>query len=189
MDPTRDAPNRPDDESMPPREGTPPRTPGTPGNATGATCPTCASGSGRCAIWALIILLIGVYFYATRSVPAAFEWVTDFEQGQAIAEQTDRPMMVAFHADWCGVCTRMEREVYSRQDVGEAVTGWVPIKVDVDAEPGVADQFHVEPLPTMVLLSAEGEVLARREGYLNADQLIALLRDHAAAERPTAVAP
>ncbi len=189
MDPTRDAPDRPDDESIPPRETPPPRTPGAPGDAAGETCPTCTSGSGRWAIWALIILMIGVYFYATRSVPAAFEWVSEFEQGQFIAEQTERPMMVVFHADWCGACRRMEREVYSRQDVGEAVAGWVPVKVDVDAHPEVADQFNVDPLPTVLLLTEEGEVLARREGYLNADQLIALLRDHAPEESPTAVVP
>ena len=155
----------------------------------GTSCPLGGCKWSRWILWGAIFLMVVLYLNANRSVPAAFDWVTDFEAGLAEARQTDQPVMAVFHADWCGACKQMERSVFSSQQVGRAVEAWVPVKIDVDRQSRVADRYDVNALPTILLLSAEGEVLARRAGYMDADELIAFLRDRAPDPPSTAPTP
>jgi len=155
----------------------------------GTSCPLGGCKWSRWILWGAIFLMVVLYLNANRSVPAAFDWVTDFEAGLAEAQQTDQPVMAVFHADWCGPCKQMERNVFSSQQVGRAVEAWTPVKIDVDRQPRLAERYEVSALPTTLLLSAEGEVLARRAGYMDADELIAFLRDHVPEQTSTAPTP
>ena len=79
----------------------------------------------------------------------------------------ERPVLVDFYADWCGPC-RNQKQVLeaAAPDLRERVD---VVKVDVDREPGLARQFGVKSIPTLVLFRngrgrdhAGGTHLARR---------------------------
>jgi len=147
----------------------------------GPACPLGTCGSGRWILWGGLIALGVLYLYSNRTSPAAFQWVTDPSAGLAQAKQTGRPLLMDFYADWCGVCKAMDREVYSRRDVARAVKDWIPVRVNVDRHSDLAEMYNIEALPTVVLLSPDGKVIDRREGWVSADELIKLLRTHATA--------
>ncbi len=69
--------------------------------------------------------------------------------------------MVDFWAEWCGQCKMigpLVEELASDYE-GKAVTG----KVDVDANPAVAQQFGIRIIPTLLFFK-DGEIVDRQVG-------------------------
>ena len=71
------------------------------------------------------------------------------------------PLLIDFWAPWCGPC-RMFAPTIDRVAASQA--GRVKVlKVNIDEEPELAQQFGVMSIPTLVLLK-EGAVAARSVG-------------------------
>lgn len=82
------------------------------------------------------------------------------------------PVLVDFYADWCGPCqtqTPILESLAATQ--GDRVK---VVKVDVDKDPGLAQQFGVRSIPTLVLFQ-QGEAIATGTGVHSNAQLNELL--------------
>ncbi len=87
------------------------------------------------------------------------------------------PVLVDFYADWCGPCRAIAPELDRLSDTyaGRAKI----VKINVDEEPGLASQFNVRSIPSLMFYSG-GQLIARTDGAPPAaaiaqalDQLIA----------------
>ena len=67
--------------------------------------------------------------------------------GELLASGT--PLLVEYHAPWCGYCRRLE-PAFARV-VGEYEDVLTAVKIDIDKEPALAEQEHIEVVPTLVL--------------------------------------
>lgn len=73
------------------------------------------------------------------------------------------PVVVDFWAEWCGPC-RMVAPILDKL-AGE-YAGKVRIaKVDVDANPGLAQAFRIQSIPTMMFIK-EGKIVGQQAGAL-----------------------
>ncbi|MDR9381703.1 MAG: thioredoxin [Natronomonas sp.] len=84
-------------------------------------------------------------------------------------------VLVDFYADWCGPCRMMEPTIESIANDTDAAV----VKVDVDRLQGLASQYGVQGIPTL-LLFADGENVERIVGVQSADQLSDLIGGYAA---------
>ncbi|WP_433600293.1 thioredoxin [Nocardia sp. CA-135953] len=64
---------------------------------------------------------------------------------------SEKPVLVDFWADWCGPC-KMVAPVLE-EIAGAHADKLTVAKVDVDANPGVARDYQILSLPTMMLFS------------------------------------
>jgi thioredoxin-like negative regulator of GroEL len=103
-------------------------------------------------------------------------WQPDFEVAQATARKSDKPLMMVFHADWCGVCQQMNAGTYPDARVVRESNSFSMVKVDVDKRPDVAQQFRVSELPTIIWLNGQGELLARVSGLYAPDEMAELMQ-------------
>jgi len=92
--------------------------------------------------------------------------------------------LVLFTADWCPPCRTLKREVLYTPRVASAIErSAVPVKIDLSqpepAAEAVAGSFGVSAIPTLVLLSPEGEVLRRGVGVVSAGEIESWLGDAA----------
>jgi thioredoxin 1 len=97
------------------------------------------------------------------------------EDDAHFAEEIDTTgvVLVDFHADWCGPCQMLEPIV---DDVA-AETAATVLKVDVDAQQGLARQYNVQGVPTLCLF-ADGEQVEQLVGVQDKDRLVALIEQH-----------
>jgi thiol-disulfide isomerase/thioredoxin len=91
----------------------------------------------------------------------------DFSEAEARARQEGKALFIDFETTWCGPCKIMDEWVYTADQVVDASTRVIAVKVDGDDHPELKERFGVSGFPTMIILDPVGEELRRLSGYVN----------------------
>ncbi len=96
-----------------------------------------------------------------------------FSSFQELLASTPVPVLVDFYATWCGPCQIMAQII---EQVNPQISNRLQVvKIDTDKYPGLASEYGIEALPTLVLLK-NGQSVDRIEGVLQAPQLVQRLQ-------------
>jgi thioredoxin 1 len=81
--------------------------------------------------------------------------------------KSDKPVLVDFHAVWCGPCQMLAPII---QELEESRDDFYVGKVDVDQELNLALEYKVQAVPTLLLFK-EGKVVNKAVGFLSKEEL------------------
>lgn len=96
-----------------------------------------------------------------------------FGSFQELISSSSQPILVDFYAPWCGPCQLMAKTLEEvNAQIGQQVR---IVKINTENYPGLASQFEIYALPTLVLFK-QGRPVDRIEGVLTAKQLIQRLQ-------------
>lgn len=115
-------------------------------------------------------------------------WHT-FNEAQSKAAIESKPLFIFVEADWCVPCKQMKSEVFPREEVSRLLNQrYYAVSIDVDSretlnyqgetlsERAFVRTKRVTSTPTMIFLEPDGTELGRRQGAVDSDELITLLK-------------
>lgn len=127
------------------------------------------------------LMLVGFAIWTAAPAPpeAQLSWQPYSEQVIIQAREQKKPVLIYFHADWCGPCHVLERTTLSRKIVVDAARNFVTLRADMTgrdspAVQAIGDKFAVVGLPTIVFFGSDGEErrLLRLVGVESPDRFI-----------------
>src|SRR5690606_9257803 len=105
-----------------------------------------------------------------------FVRVRSVDELDAQLEQTSRPVMLDFYADWCVSCIEMERFTFSDPSVAQRMSQMLLLQVDVTANTAadreLLKRFKLFGPPGIMFFDASGQLLAdeRVIGFQNVER-------------------
>lgn len=97
-------------------------------------------------------------------------WTSDFNQSLSSAKAQSLPIYLFFTGSaWCIWCKKMEKELHNQDGFRQKVVGkFLFVKIDIpagsppsDATKSLLEKYSIKGVPTVVILSPEGQELAR----------------------------
>jgi YHS domain-containing protein/thiol-disulfide isomerase/thioredoxin len=135
------------------------------------------SAAPRCLLGAWIVVICSSAAPSGEVRPQII-WHRDYDIAVSEAKLLDRPVLAYVTAKWCPACLRQERSTFLDKQVvkflGESV---VAVYVDADSSPELAQRLGAEKLPMSVMLSDDGVVMRRIEGYRPAESYLTELAE------------
>ncbi|MGK0391684.1 MAG: thiol:disulfide interchange protein [Maribacter sp.] len=98
-----------------------------------------------------------------------------FLQIKEKARKSNKPIFLDFYANWCGPCNIMDREVFNDPSVVFYMnTNFINYKADVNTRIGdsLASRYDVKLLPTLIIISADGEILTKESKLMDSTEFI-----------------
>ena len=98
---------------------------------------------------------------------------------RAEARRSGRRVLAYFTGDYCGWCRVMEQRTFTDADVVTLSQRFVCVEVNVEKEENLrlADEFGIDSIPRSLILTAEGQVIDRRTGYIPAAEYADWLKE------------
>lgn len=132
---------------------------------------------GLCRILTIQTLAVLATCSATPTTAASGGgWQHNFEEAATAARNSGKPLLVHFYADWCGPCRQMDAQTLGQPAVTAMISRTaVGVKINADHRPDLVAKYSISSLPTDVLVSTQGQIIARNSGFLSAQQYVASL--------------
>jgi thioredoxin 1 len=83
------------------------------------------------------------------------------------------------YTTWCGPCKSLEKNVFTRSDVGEVFNkNFINVRFDMESGEGLqlAKKYPLEGYPTLLFIDSKGKVVKKVMGYQNPEALISIAK-------------
>jgi thioredoxin-related protein len=126
----------------------------------------------------LVALLVSVGTAGAQDV----RWRTDFAAARKEAAASGKPMLLDFGTEACMWCRKMDATTLRDRAVVDAINArFIAVKVDGERDERLTQAVGVQAFPTLAIVSAEGKVVAKHEGYADVPKMMSILRQAPAA--------
>ncbi|MPR33774.1 thioredoxin family protein [Salmonirosea aquatica] len=100
-------------------------------------------------------------------------WATVVKKAKA----ENKIIFLDAYASWCGPCKLLQKNVFTRPDVGELFNkNFINVKVDMERGEGLqlARLFPLEAYPTLFFIEPNGKIVKKVIGYQTPEALIGI---------------
>ena len=120
----------------------------------------------------------------------AVNWRSNIDAAKIEAAQSNRFLLLHFWSPSCGPCKLLDKNVFSHPPLGAALEqNFVPVKINTEVWRAITDAYRVEVVPTEIILTPQGEELARPRIPNSPNEYVSQLNSLAAHFRRSAAPP
>jgi len=117
--------------------------------------------------WILLVVFLAMVvrpFFKAETPELAWQ---DYETGVKLAQQQDKPILLAFYKAGTRFCRDMWNDTYANETAIKFIEdNFVPIFVDVVKQPDIAREYNVTYYPTHFIKTPDNKVIIKtRRGY------------------------
>lgn len=109
-------------------------------------------------------------------------WLTSLEPALVSAKESGKPIMIDFFATWCPPCKMLDAQTYTDSSVIQESKNWIMVRIDVDQQQALAQQYAIRSIPTLVYLSPEGKEVKRETGFMGPKEMLKTMNQVAPAK-------
>ncbi|MEG1501300.1 MAG: thioredoxin family protein [Clostridiales bacterium] len=92
---------------------------------------------------------------------------------EEIAEKATKPILLNFHATWCGPCKMLAPLVL---ELAEEADDLMDVyRIDIDEKPELAEQMDVNVVPTLIVIK-NNEITNKSTGFIPKADILELLK-------------
>ncbi|MAP10559.1 MAG: hypothetical protein CMQ61_00715 [Gammaproteobacteria bacterium] len=148
------------------------------------TRPGCVHASDMSERRWLQALLIGAWMTAVALTPRVtvatdtdvIKWQDWSDDLFARAEAEKRFVILDLEAVWCHWCHVMEQTTYASAQVADLINAhYIPVRVDQDANPDLANRYGDWGWPATIVFAPNGTEIVKRRGYIPPVFMISML--------------
>lgn len=107
---------------------------------------------------------------------AALAWQDDLDAAFATALSSHKPVLALFSSPDCGWCSKMKSESLSKDEVAKLLENFLLVEIDVTQKPAKGAEYQIRGVPTILIFAGDGRMLDGAAGYVQASDMIALLK-------------
>jgi thioredoxin-related protein len=116
-------------------------------------------------VWAVAICNLQSAICHAQEIP----WRFDYNAARREAQQKGLPLLIDFGTDNCFWCRKLEETTLRDPTVARLMCErFIPLKINADRDPTLAQLLHIQSYPTVVLAASDGKILGTMEGYQDA---------------------
>jgi thiol-disulfide isomerase/thioredoxin len=112
-------------------------------------------------------LIVAILSCLNNSMNAQIKWFNDFTSAKAAAIANDKLILVDFWATWCRPCLEMDRVLWNSPEMEKYKDSFVFLKVDIDMERAMANNFQVNGIPHLALVTVNEDRISEKTGFIN----------------------
>jgi thiol-disulfide isomerase/thioredoxin len=118
-------------------------------------------------------------------MPKVISWAPSYDAAVRAARAQRKLLLVDFVADWCGYCKKLDQETYPDPQLVDYVRReLVAVRQDTDREGrSLAQKYRITSLPTILLLTSDGQIAGRMAGFRPAPEFLRALKQMVDDER------
>ncbi|QEL13350.1 thioredoxin family protein [Limnoglobus roseus] len=140
----------------------------------------------------MLLLILTLVFLLARPVGAQdIQWRDDYKAARKEAAETGKALLLDFGTESCVFCRKLDATTFRDPAVVKRLgERFIAVKLDGHAERKLTAALEVTAYPTIIVATADGKVVGRHTGYLDATQMLELLdKAPAMAKQPVASKP
>lgn len=109
------------------------------------------------------------------------------QEAVAVSARERKAILYDFNAEWCGPCHRLEEAVFADPESARFINrSFVPVSVvDRQQEDGhnpplteeLQKKYAISAFPTLVLVSSDGRLLGKLEGFPGSERVMEFLKE------------
>lgn len=106
----------------------------------------------------LVVFVVFVTIVIIKQEKGSIDWITDYNTGFELAKKQNKPILIAFHKKFAPMSTEMNQDTYVNKRIAKYIEDkFIPIYIDVDKQPKIAQLFNVGYYPTHYIIYHDSE--------------------------------
>jgi thioredoxin-related protein len=112
-------------------------------------------------------LLSSVFCSSSRAEDV--DWRSDYNAARKEAAEKGLPIILDFGFEECTFCRKLDATTFRDTEVVKRLNGkFIPLRIDIQKDPSLAEKLGLQKYPTVVFASPEGHILGQVVGYQEA---------------------